>query len=89
MTYPHKRLGCDLTVIGASPCSPETLQEIARVVPADFQGTVFIVSDTRQGRSSSNKVPGRRRDSSRPDAAADVGLRLRPMGNKGSRRKRA
>lgn len=89
MAQPQKRLRRDLTVIGASPCSPETQQEIARVVPADFHGTVFVVTRSGQERSSSNEIPGRRRDSSRPDAAAYMGLRPRPMENKGSRRKRA
>lgn len=83
------RLRRDLTVVGASPCSPETQREIARVVPADFHGIVFVVTRSGPDRSSSNEVPERRRDSSRPDAAAYMGLRLRPMRNKGSRRKRA
>jgi len=83
------RLRRDLTVVGASPCSPETQREIARIVPGDFHGTVFVVTRSSPGRSSSNEVQGRRRDSSRPDAAAYMGLWLRPMGNKGSRRKRA
>ena len=89
MAQPQKRLRGDLTVIGASPCSPETQREIARVVPADFHGTVFVVTHSGQGRSSSNELPGRLRDPSRPDAAAYMGLRPRPMENNGSRRKRA
>jgi hypothetical protein len=79
----------DLTIIGLSPGSPETLREIARVVPADFHGTVFVVTRARQERPPRDDAAGRRRDNSRPDAAAYAGLRLRPKGNKERNRKRA
>ena len=89
MAQPQNRSRRDLTVIGASPPSPEMLQEIARVVPTNFHGTVFVVTRTQQGHPSGSQAAGRRRDSSRPDAAAYAGLRPRPMGNKGPSRKRA
>jgi hypothetical protein len=79
----------DLTIIGLAPSSPETLREITRIVPADFHGTVFVVSRAGQERPSRDEPAGRRRDNSRPDAAAYAGLRLRPKRNKERNRKRA
>lgn len=79
----------DLTIVGLAPSSPETLREIARVVPANFHGTVFVVSRAGQQRPSRAQPAGRRRDNSRPDAAAYAGLRLRPKRNKERNRKRA
>lgn len=79
----------DLTIVGLTPASPETLCEIARVVPDGFHGTVFVVSRARPERPSRDNTAGRRRDDSRPDAAAYAGLRLRPKGNKERNRKRA
>lgn len=79
----------DLTIVGVSPPSRETLREIARVVPPDFHGTVFVISDAGKERPSRSKVAGRHRDHSRPDAAAYAGLRPRPMENKERSRRRA
>jgi hypothetical protein len=79
----------DLTIVGVSPASLETLREIARVVPADFHGTVFVISDAGKGRLSHRKSAGRHREKVRPDAAAYAGLRLRPLENEKRSRKRA
>jgi hypothetical protein len=79
----------DLTIVGLSSPSLETLREIARVAPADFHGTVFVISDAGRGRLSRSKAAGRRRENARPDAAAYMGLRPRPMENKERGRRRA
>jgi hypothetical protein len=79
----------DLTIVGLSPASLETLREIGRVVPADFHGTVFVVSDAGEGRLSRRTAARRHRENARPDAADYAGLRPRPMENKERSRKRA
>ena len=79
----------DLTIIGPAPASLETLREIGRVVPADFHGTVFVVSDAGKGRLSRSKIARRQREKARPDAAAHGVPRPRPMENKERSRKRA
>ena len=77
----------DLTIIGPAPASLETLREIGRVVPADFHGTIFVVGDAGKGGLSHGTTAGR--EKARPDAAAYVGPRPRPMENKERSRKRA
>jgi hypothetical protein len=79
----------DLTIGGLSPANLETDRQIARVVPADFHGTVFVVSDAGKGRFSRGNNAGRHREKARPDAAAYAGLRPRPMEDKERSRKRA
>jgi len=79
----------DLTIIGPAPASLETLREIGRVVPADFHGTVFVVSDAGKGPLARSTVARRHRENARPDAAAYAGPRPRPMENKERSRKRA
>ena len=82
----HRR---DLTIVGLSPANLETLREIARVVPGDFHGTVFVVSDAGKGRLSRSTVARRHREKARPDAATYAGPRPRPMEDKERSRKRA
>jgi len=79
----------DVTIVGLAPASLETLREIGRVVPADFHGTVFVVSDAGKVRLSPRPAARRHRENARPDAAAYAGPRPRPMENKERRRKRA
>jgi hypothetical protein len=79
----------NLTIVGLSPASLETLREIGRVVPADFHGTVFVVSDAGKGRLSRSTAARRHRENARPDAAAYLGPRPHPMENKERNRKRA
>jgi len=79
----------NLTIIGLSPASLETLREIGRVVPPDFHGTVFVIGDAGKGRLSRSTAARRHRENARPDAAAYAGPRPRPMENKERSRKRA
>ena len=79
----------NLTIVGLSPASLETLREIGRVVPAEFHGTVFVVSDAGKGRISRSTAARRHRENARPDAAAYAGSQPRPMENKERSRKRA
>ena len=79
----------DLTIVGLAPPSGETLREIARVVPPDFHGTIFVISDAGKGGPSRSTTARRHRDRVRPDAAAYAGLRLRPLDNEKRSRKRA
>ena len=79
----------NLTIVGLSPASLETLREIGRVVPADFRGTVFVISDAGKGHLSRGNTAGRHQEKARPDAADYAGLRPRPMENKERSRKRA
>ena len=79
----------NLTIVGLSPASLETLREIGRVVPADFRGTVFVISDAGKGHLSRGNTAGRHQEKAHPDAAAYAGLRPHPMENKERSRKRA
>ena len=74
----------DLTIVGLSPDNPETLREIARVVPAGFHGTVFVVTRASEARPSRDKMAGRRRNHSRPDAAAYAGPAAAPDEEQGA-----
>ena len=79
----------NLTIVGLSPASLETLREIGGVVPADFRGTVFVISDAGKGHLSRGNTAGRHQEKARPDAAAYAGLRPHPIENKERSRKRA
>jgi len=79
----------NLTIVGLSPASLETLREIGRVVPADFRGTVFVISDAGKGRLSRSMAARRHRENARPDAAAYGAPRPHPTENKERSRKRA
>jgi len=52
----------NLTIVGLSPASLETLREIGRVVPADFRGTVFVISDAGKGHLSRGNTAGRHQE---------------------------
>ena len=84
-----ERLRRNLTIVGLSPASFKTLREIGRVVPADFHGAVFVVSDAGKGRLSRSTAAKRHRENARPDAAVYAGPWPRPMENKERSRKRA
>ena len=79
----------DLTIIGPAPASLETLREISRVVPVNFRGTVFVVSNAGKGRLSRSMAARRHRENARPDAAAYGAPRPHPTENKERSRKRA